>query len=40
LGPAISHAYHLRYDEDERICVIEKGYFWQAQELELVHAGE
>ena len=28
LGPAVSHAYHLRYDHAEHVTTAEAGYFW------------
>lgn len=39
LAPVASHAYHLRYDEAEARCVVEKGYFW-AQGKEVAGAAE
>jgi DNA sulfur modification protein DndD len=39
LGPAISHAYQLRFDPSEARCVLEEGYFWGADEREVGHAG-
>jgi DNA sulfur modification protein DndD len=29
LEPAISHCYHLRYDQTERRTLVEEGYFWE-----------
>jgi DNA sulfur modification protein DndD len=29
LQPAIARAYHLRYDEEQRMTVGEGGYFWK-----------
>jgi DNA sulfur modification protein DndD len=40
LAPAISHAYHLRYDAETARTVIEKGYFWANRELEVAGAAE
>jgi DNA sulfur modification protein DndD len=40
LSPSISHAYHLRFDEGEARCVIEKGYFWSGQEMEVAYASK
>lgn len=31
LEPAISHSYHLHYDQEEMCTVVEEGYFWQTQ---------
>ncbi len=36
LGPSISHAYHLRYDENDGRTIVEEGYFWGKRELEAV----
>ncbi len=35
LGPSISHAFHLRYDDIERRTVKEDGYFWSRAEVEV-----
>ena len=29
LQPHVARAYHLSYDEDERVTVAEEGYFWK-----------
>ena len=29
LQPHIARAYHLSYDEDQRVTVAEEGYFWK-----------
>jgi len=34
LSPAISHAYHLRYDDAEARTLVEEGYFWGRREME------
>lgn len=36
LGPSISHAYHLRYDDADAKTVVEEGYFWSRREAEAV----
>jgi DNA sulfur modification protein DndD len=40
LGPSISRTYHLRYDEDEARCIVEKGYFWGERVAEVAYAAE
>ena len=30
LQPSVARAYHLNYDEEERVTVGEPGYFWDA----------
>jgi DNA sulfur modification protein DndD len=40
LSPAVSHAYHLRYDDEQQCCLVEPGYFWGRAEAEAVHAGK
>jgi DNA sulfur modification protein DndD len=35
LGPSISHAYHLRFDEEEGRSAVEEGYFWGRRQLEV-----
>lgn len=37
LSSSISHAYHLRFDDDESKTVLEEGYFWSQREKE-IHA--
>lgn len=31
LQPSIAHAYHLNYDEAEKVTVAEEGYFWESK---------
>ena len=35
LGPAISHAYHLRYDDEDGRTVVDEGYFWGRKEAKV-----
>lgn len=35
LGPAISHTYHLRYDDSDGRTVVDEGYFWGRREAEV-----
>ncbi|MCA9111014.1 MAG: DNA sulfur modification protein DndD [Planctomycetaceae bacterium] len=35
LSPAISHAYHLRYDDNDGRTLVEEGYFWGRREAEV-----
>jgi DNA sulfur modification protein DndD len=40
LSPAVSHAYHLRYEAAEARCVVEEGYFWSTAGKEAASAVE
>ena len=38
LSPSISHAFHLRFDEQQGCAVLEEGYFWGRRKQELLLA--
>jgi DNA sulfur modification protein DndD len=40
LAPAVSHMYHLGYDQTEARCVVEEGYFWSPDGKEVAGAAE
>lgn len=35
LAPSISHAYHLRFDDEQGRSVLQEGYFWGRKEVEV-----